>query len=459
MTRLTVIGDALLDRDVFGSVDRLCPDAPAPVVEQRDVFERAGGAALAASLAARGGATVTLLAPIGDDPAGRRLIELLEDAGVSLIPWRDPVTTVEKQRVLVGQRPIVRLDRGGGSRTLPEPSRQSLRTLLASDAVLVSDYGNAASNSATVRAGIAAAVDHGIPVVWDPHRNGPAPVRGTTLVTPNATEVRHFDRSRHNELVSCRTELASLVAASRRLLAQWRTRGVCVTRGSDGAALVADDTLPLVVPVDAPEPNPIDTCGAGDAFAAHCALAFASGAIMSEAVQSAVQQAARFVAAGGALGLAPGLERGSPHPRPEPARSETLVATGGCFDLLHAGHVALLQRARQLGDRLVVLLNGDESVRRLKGRGRPLQAQADRAAVLRSLGCVDEVIVFDEDTPTAALRKLRPHIFVKGGDYSSTTLPEAATLEEWGGVVITVPYLAGRSTTGIVEHIEAANVG
>jgi rfaE bifunctional protein nucleotidyltransferase chain/domain len=232
-----------------------------------------------------------------------------------------------------------------------------------------------------------------------------------------------------------------------------------VTRGVDGAALVAHQSLPLVIPVDTPELRPVDTCGAGDAFATECALAFAGGAVMSEAVQAAVQAAARFVAAGGALGLVGGVRPATSATGPSKSNGSTVVATGGCFDLLHAGHVAMLQRARQLGDRLVVLLNGDESVRRLKGHGRPLQAQADRAAVLQSLACVDEVIVFDEDTPISALRSLRPQIFVKGGDYSSTTLPEASALADWGGVVITVPYLAGRSTTGIVEHIEAGRVG
>ncbi len=129
----------------------------------------------------------------------------------------------------------------------------------------------------------------------------------------------------------------------------------------------------------------------------------------------------------------------------------TVVATGGCFDLVHAGHVAMLDDARRLGDCLVVLLNSDDSVRRLKGPGRPLQSQDDRAAVLRSLGSVDDVIVFEEDTPVAALEALRPDVFVKGGDYTVADLPEAAALRRWGGNAVVVPYLPGRSTTRLVK--------
>jgi rfaE bifunctional protein nucleotidyltransferase chain/domain len=130
-----------------------------------------------------------------------------------------------------------------------------------------------------------------------------------------------------------------------------------------------------------------------------------------------------------------------------------VVARGGCIDILHAGHVDPLLGARRLGDRLVVLLNSDASVRRLKGEGRPINTAADRAAVLRALGCVDEVIVFDEDTPVTALERVRPDVFVKGGDYSSRSLPEAAAMAAWGGEVVVLPYVEGRSTTGLLSEV------
>jgi rfaE bifunctional protein nucleotidyltransferase chain/domain len=171
-------------------------------------------------------------------------------------------------------------------------------------------------------------------------------------------------------------------------------------------------------------------------------------------VRAAVEAASAFVAAGGAAG------GGAAAPVPEDAvalaarvrrSGGTVVATGGCFDLLHAGHVRMLEQARALGDCLVVCLNSDASVGRLKGPDRPLVAERDRAAVLGALACVDGVVVFDEDEPTAVLRRLRPHVWAKGGDYAVAELPEAAALAAWGGQAVIVPYVAGRSTTGLIE--------
>jgi rfaE bifunctional protein nucleotidyltransferase chain/domain/rfaE bifunctional protein kinase chain/domain len=458
MSRLVVIGDALLDRDVFGSVDRLCPDAPAPVVAEQDVADRPGGAALAALLAARAGGTVTLVTPLAEDAAAARIRELLCSEGVTFVDWRDPAPTVEKQRIMVRERPLIRLDRGGGRRRLPAPPDDVLGEIEAADALLASDYGRGALEVSEIRSTLDAAIAAGVPVVWDPHPKGAPPPAGVRLATPSTSELAHFDAGRAHRRGGHGDELAELVGAARRLLAMWHAAAVCVTRGSDGAALVPHGGLPLVVPVDQPETDPIDTCGAGDAFASACALALAAGCVTSEAVQSAVGEAASFVAAGGARGVtAPVRQR----PTPLATASSTtgrLVATGGCFDLIHAGHVAMLQQARRLGDRLIVLLNSDASVRRLKGPGRPVNTAEDRSAVLRSLACVDDVLVFDDDTPIESLRRLRPEIFVKGGDYSSATLPESTVMSEWGGVVVTVPYLSGHSTSGIVEQIGAAHV-
>jgi rfaE bifunctional protein nucleotidyltransferase chain/domain len=170
----------------------------------------------------------------------------------------------------------------------------------------------------------------------------------------------------------------------------------------------------------------------------------ADGALPSEAVTAAVAMATAFVAAGGAGAVRSG--------EIDLRDRRIVVATGGCFDLLHAGHVAVLEAARRLGDSLVVLLNSDESVRRLKGPGRPLQTAADRAAVLLALGCVDAVEVFEEDTPIAALERLRPDIWAKGGDYSLATLPEAPVVACWDGQAVVLPYLEGRSTTRLVKE-------
>ncbi|MDP9419844.1 MAG: D-glycero-beta-D-manno-heptose 1-phosphate adenylyltransferase, partial [Actinomycetota bacterium] len=187
----------------------------------------------------------------------------------------------------------------------------------------------------------------------------------------------------------------------------------------------------------------------------------AGGALVSEAVETAVAAASAFVAGGGAAAIS--LRPTGPPLTPRAAGVHevvarvragggTVVATGGCFDLLHAGHVHMLRAARALGDALVVLLNSDESVRRLKGPDRPLQGQDDRAAVLAALDCVDAVVIFDEDTPVEALERLRPDVFAKGADYAVADLPEAATLASWGGETVVVPYLQGRSTTRLLEE-------
>jgi len=232
--------------------------------------------------------------------------------------------------------------------------------------------------------------------------------------------------------------------------------------------------VPAVMPAD--EIRHADTCGAGDRFASAAAAALADGAVTSEAVQEAVHAAGTFVAAGGAAGLAdpasrppdhqPPDHQPSGHQRPDHQRPDavvrdvrraggTVVATGGCFDLLHAGHVETLRAARRLGDCLVVCLNSDESVRRLKGAGRPVVDQVDRRRLLEALSDVDAVVVFDEDTPERVLRELRPDVWAKGGDYAGTDLPEAPVVASWGGTVVVLPYLQGRSTTQLVRAVGA----
>jgi rfaE bifunctional protein nucleotidyltransferase chain/domain/rfaE bifunctional protein kinase chain/domain len=434
---LTVIGDALLDRDIIGSAERLCPDAPVPVVDERATDERPGGAALTACLAAGLGADVRLIAPIADDAGGGRLRALLAARGVELIACATTGSTVEKVRVRVGAQTLLRVDRGrpGPLCGLPGEVSDALST---SDAVLVSDYGCGTTAVSALRAVIGRVLRARRPVVWDPHRRGAPPVEGTTIATPNRPEAAGFSGVPCDDLSSC-------VAAARALRASWRVGAVAVTIGRDGALLVTGPGAPLAVPVDDPLDG-VDCCGAGDAFAAATAVALARGAVVSEAVETAVSAAAEFIGR-----RAPVTANRPTTGDAQLLDGDVVVATSGCFDLLHSGHVHLLQQARRLGDRLVVLLNSDASVRRLKGSGRPLQFEDDRAAVLRSLGCVDDVLIFDEDTPVAALDRLRPAVFVKGGDYAAFEIPEEAAMAAWDGTVVTLPFLSGRSTTRLLQ--------
>ncbi len=475
---VVVVGDALLDRDLVGTAGRLAPDAPVPVIDDPVDHSRPGGAGLAAALAAADGGPVTLVTALGADEAGGRVRALLEDAGVVVIDLGLDGATPQKVRVRAGTQSLARLDYGGPAGSPGAVTPAARRALRSAGAVLVSDYGRGVAAEPSVRGALAQAARRS-PLVWDPHVRGLRPVPGVRLATPNRDEARAFAErlpAADGDGAGApgpREGLAAVTATARALVGAWQAAGVAVTLGARGALLVGADGTPLAVP--APVLGAGDPCGAGDRFAARAAVALAAGALPSEAVTEAVAAASAFVAAGGAAAWRPDASTASdpfrppaPGPgSPEPAvpagsaaevvaavraRGGTVVATGGCFDLLHAGHVQMLQAARALGDCLVVCLNSDASVRRLKGPERPLVPAADRAAVLLGLGCVDAVTVFEEDTPEAVLATLRPHVWAKGADYAVEDLPEAPMLETWGGQAVVLPYLPGRSTTGLVAQ-------
>ncbi|WP_326554171.1 PfkB family carbohydrate kinase [Micromonospora sp. NBC_01813] len=486
---IVIVGDTLLDRDVDGAVTRVCPDAAAPVLDERYVDDRPGGAGLAAVLAVGQGHPVVLISAFASDAAGARLAALLTAAGIDLHPLPLGGATAEKIRLRTRGQVLLRLDRGGLGAVGGALSPATEELLASAAAVVVSDYGRGVARLPALRAALAATT---APVVWDPHPRGPAAVAGARLVTPNETEVRQLTGQPVGD-----SRVATATAGADQLRRRWQAGAVAVTMGGDGALLCHCGSVPLMVP--APASADGDTCGAGDRFATAAALALAGGALVSEAVQTAVELACRYVLDGGAAGLRRLLaddhdQQAGPvrsgvadlaHPTAEfvaaatgerigpqaagelvarvRAAGGTVVASGGCFDLLHAGHVTALQAARQLGDCLIVCVNSDASVARLKGPDRPVVTQRDRARLLAALGCVDAVVVFDEDTPHAVLSWLRPDIWVKGGDYAGDgagqpDLPEAGLLRRWGGQTAIVPYLDGRSTTNLIAMARARGV-
>jgi D-beta-D-heptose 7-phosphate kinase / D-beta-D-heptose 1-phosphate adenosyltransferase len=459
---LVVIGDTLLDVDLMGVAERLSPEAPVPVVDCRHERYRAGGAGLAATLAA--GLTdgeVTLITALGDDRAGGRLRDLLRPyAEVLRLPLGG--STACKVRVHAGGQSLVRLDTGDGELADVPDDPALVSALRGAGAVLVSDYGRGVTSHAAIRA-LLGGLPREVPMVWDPHPGGAPPLSRALIVTPNRAEARTLARRAPYGTDTLR-EAAQDAAA---LVRRWGVDSVAVTLGERGALLAAGDRHPFLVPASRPTGSSrADTCGAGDCFAATATHALLRGAQVEDAVVQAVRGASGFVASGGAAAVPTETEpRDADCPSPWEVvervreRGGCVVATGGCFDLLHAGHVSLLREARRLGDCLVVCLNSDASVRALKGPDRPLVPAGDRARVLCALECVDAVAVFDELTPVELLGRLRPHIWVKGADYSGTDLVEAGVVRRHGGEVVLLPSLDGRSTSRLLERARQASHG
>ena len=453
--RITVVGDVLLDVDLAGEATRLCPDAPVPVVDIAEVRRRAGGAGLVARMLARDGHRVTLVTVLSDDDASLELEGAL--AGVRVVAGPSGVRTPVKTRVRAGRHAVVRFDEDCGRPEVPEATAGMLKAIEQSEVIVVADYGRGLAANPDIRSLLAALADD-VPIVWDPHPSGAVPVPGVAVATPNLAEATRAAG------MAAETP-AEIAEVGNLLLDRWQAKAVLVTLGERGGLLLGQDRLPRTIP--APPTAVSDPCGAGDSLAAGLAVHLAEGRGLQDAVELAIHEAAEFLGAGGVASLP---DRPRPlghntvwrHRRDEDApalarrvraNGGTVVATGGCFDLLHAGHARTLAAARDLGDCLIVCLNSDESVHRIKGEQRPIVSQQDRAELLLALECVDAVMVFEEDTPEACLDLLRPDIWVKGGDYRASRLPEASLVESWGGRCVTVPFHPARSTSVLADAL------
>ena len=451
---IAVVGDLLLDHDLAGEATRLSPDAPVPVVEIAQSDYRAGGAGLVARMLAADGHDVVLVSVLSNDGPARQLRAALAGITLACGPSADP--TPVKTRVRASGQAVVRFDEGCAVPEVPQATTAMLAAIADADAVIVADYGRKLAQNHQVRRALEEKARR-CPVIWDPHPAGAIPVAGLSAVTPNRLEALKFAGAHSTEGSGGGAEDAAAA-----LGAAWGC-SVVVTLGGAGALLHAPGGGSRHIP--APLISTTDPCGAGDRFVGALAVALAGGAGLPTAVHKAVHTAAAFLSDGGVAAL---------HHRTLPAAAAcsadpldivdrvraaggTIVATGGCFDLLHAGHARTLQAARALGDCLIVLLNSDDSVRRLKGAGRPVLAADDRTELLAALGCVDGVLLFEEDTPHRLLDRVRPDIWVKGGDYDLAQLPESALIASWGGRSVTVPYQVARSTTALAAAL--AKVG
>ncbi|WP_336646104.1 D-glycero-beta-D-manno-heptose 1-phosphate adenylyltransferase [Microbacterium sp. USHLN186] len=461
--RITVVGDTLLDEDLTGSSSRLCPDAPVPVVEVLSRSRRAGGAGLVANMLAGDGHDVELVTALSDDAVADSLRACLD--GIRLVAGPSGAPTPVKTRLRCNGEPFGRLDEGCDPAPAPHATAQMLAAVDAAELLVVADYGRGLMSDPALRDALERRAAR-VPLVWDPHPRGAPPVPAAWLVTPNAAEA---------SAAADLPEQAEPSAVAAALRERWGCRAVVVTLGAAGAMLQEGAGSPLHIEVD--DVTDADPCGAGDRFAATAAVVLGSTGDAALAVREAASAAGAYLAAGGVSALvapppstraarsASGGERSNAPASASGdaraviaavrARGGTVVATGGCFDLLHAGHVRTLQAARDLGDCLIVCLNSDASVRRLKGSARPLIGERDRVELLGALSCVDAVVIFEEDSPEEVIARLRPDIWVKGGDYSAAALPETRLLESWGGRTLTLPFHLGRSTTALAAKLAA----
>jgi D-beta-D-heptose 7-phosphate kinase/D-beta-D-heptose 1-phosphate adenosyltransferase len=471
--RLLVVGDLILDRYTWGEVTRVSPEAPVLVLRADREEVRPGGAASVAALLRALDANVTLAGVVGDDVAGRVLRKLLQDEGVAqdvvLCDAGRPTTSKERLMGRAAHRhpqQILRVDREE-THPLPTDVEQHLLQAILSQvdqhaAVLVSDYAKGVCTPALLGALIARAAAHGIPVFVDPARiTDYARYRGATVLAPNRAEA---------ELATGRkirtAEDALAAAHALRDLTACGTVLLKVDR--DGMVLVTDSHPGRVYPTQRREVY--DVTGAGDMVLAMIGLCRASGVDWDGAVPLANLAAGLEVEKlGVALLTRAEIRLGSIHggsPRKllslddmEPLaeayrrQGKKLVFTNGCFDLLHVGHTHYLREAACLGDVLIVAVNSDASVRRLKGNDRPVIREADRAAMLAALACVAHVMIFEEQTPHELLRRLRPDVLVKGGTYTVEQVVGREVVEGYGGTVCVVGKLDGVSTTEILASV------
>ena len=463
--RVLVVGDIMLDRYCEGDVSRISPEAPVPVVKVERIHDRPGGAGNVALTLAALGVAVRLVGVAGDDENAASLVSMLEaaDIGCSIERLPDYATTV-KFRVISRHQQLMRLDFDppGAAAAGARLCGAALDHLAGCTALVLSDYAKGALDQP--QSLIDAARSQGIPVLVDPKGPDFLRYRGATLLTPN---LREFEAV----VGHCDSE-AELVQRARRLVADHALTALLVTRSERGMTLVSADGEVSHLP--AREREVFDVTGAGDTVVGVLAAVLAAGGEMREAVTLANVAAGLVVGRLGAACISlPELRQAlAGGGRPERgvvaleqlqvalagarARGERVVFTNGCFDLLHAGHVAYLAQARGMGDRLVVAVNSDESLRRLKGPGRPLNPLDRRMAVLAGLESVDWVVPFDDETPEALLRTLRPEVLVKGGDYvRKEDIVGWQIVEAYGGEVRIAERVGGASTRGLVDRIQA----
>lgn len=468
--RVLCVGDIMLDRYVSGEVERISPEAPVPVLAIRSETEMPGGVGNVARNLSGLGARVTLIASVGDDAAGKTLaagIDALAKAKASLVVDRKRPTAL-KTRYVAGNQQIMRADRevvGAFDAKVGAAIVKAAKKALAKhDALVLSDYGKGVLADGRAAELIKAARAAKKPVIVDPKGSDYSIYAGADLVTPNRKELAEAS-GRKTATIQDATDAAAALRKSCKFGA------VLATLSGDGMALV---TAKRALHVAAEAREVFDVSGAGDTVVATVAAALAAGGSLEDAVRLANAAAGIVVGKVGTAAVYVAELVAALHHQ-EISRAEAKVMTlaeardrvqvwrrqglrvgftNGCFDLLHPGHVSLLAQAKAACDRLIVGLNSDASVVRLKGADRPVQGEAGRGTVLASLASVDLVVVFEEDTPLQLIGALKPDVLVKGADYTRATVVGAKEVESWGGRVMLADLKPGHSTTATIRRLK-----
>ena len=464
---VAVVGDLMLDETWTGDVSRVAPEAPVPLLNLAAMSRRAGGAGNVVENLVALGAKPIALGAVGPGEEGawlaRRLTTLPGGRGTVVVdPWR---TTPVKRRMVAEGRQLLRVDEEIASGLSPDAEREllaaGLRAVVDADVLLVSDYAKGTLTPALLGGLLAAAKKRGIPALVDPKGRDYGRYRGATLVTPNRKELEAVtgDVARDD---------ASVAAIGARLRDELELDALLVKLSEEGMLLLPRGGEARRIRARAREV--FDVTGAGDTVLAALGVALGAGLGLEAAAEVANRAAGCAVARVGTApvhwadlldGLVAAPEEKLLDRTHLSAVCTTLrrahrrvVFTNGCFDLLHPGHIRLLSEARRLGDVLVVGLNSDASVRRLKGEGRPILRERDRAQVLGGLDAVDFVVVFDEETPEALIEAVHPDVLVKGGDYTEATVVGAPFVRSYGGRVALVPLVPGSSTSAVVSRMK-----
>lgn len=462
--KVLVLGDVMLDRYWFGATNRISPEAPVPVVKVQDIEERAGGAANVAMNIASLNVPVALHGLIGQDDAGNALDKLLNSHNIQnhcVALTTHP--TITKLRILSRHQQLLRLDFEEGfhnveSRDLLNKLAQNIQDY---GALILSDYGKGTLES--VQEMIQIARKANVPVLIDPKGTDFERYRGATLLTPNMSEFEAV-------VGHCKDD-DDIVAKGLKMIADFDLTALLVTRSEKGMTLIRPNQAPYHLPTQAKEVY--DVTGAGDTVISVLATAIADGRPFEEACYLANAAAGVVVGKLGTSTVSPVELENAIHQRATTGfgivseaelkaiveeakkRGEKIVMTNGCFDILHPGHVSYLENARKLGDRLIVAVNTDDSVKRLKGEARPINELDARMAVLAGLSSVDWVVAFNEDTPQRLIGEILPNLLVKGGDYKSEDIAGAKEVINNGGEVQVLNFENGCSTTNVIKKIQS----